>query len=183
MKWLRDEEFIRATIPMTKFDIRVLTIASLDINCGDILLDVGAGTGSISVQAALLGAAVFAIERSPLGIELILNNAEKFKVKVNPINGDATEEIRNINGFNKCFIGGSGGKLRAIVEEVARSLPMDGIVVGNFIIPDNMVEFKNLLEETGFGDIEVKLIQASIMDRLGLMKGQNPVFIVGGRKK
>jgi cobalt-precorrin-6B (C15)-methyltransferase len=183
MKWLRDEDFIRGKIPMTKFDIRALTIAMLDINKGDILLDIGAGTGSITVQAALLGAAVIAIEKEPLGIELILNNAEKFKVMVNAINGDAPEEIKNINGFNKCFVGGSGGKLKEIVEEVTRLLPIGGILVGNFIIPDNMVEFKNLLEETGYDAIEVKLIQTSVMDKYGLMKGQNPVFIVGGRKK
>lgn len=183
MKWLRDEDFIRGTIPMTKFDIRALSLALLDINSGDILLDVGAGTGSISIQSALLGATVFAIEKEPLGIELILNNAEKFKVKVNAINGDATEQIKNINGFNKCFVGGSGGKLREIVYEVTRKLPIEGILVGNFIIPDNMVEFKNLLEEAGYGEIEVKLIQTSSMDKLGLMKGHNPVFIVGGRKK
>lgn len=182
MKWLRDEDFIRGSIPMTKFDIRVLTLAMLDINVGDRLLDVGAGTGSISIQAALLGATVFAIERSSQGIELILNNAEKFKVKINAINGDAPEEIKNINESNKCFVGGSGGKLKEIVSEVTKILPVGGIVVGNFIVPDNMVEFKKLLEETGYCDIEVKLIQASVMDKYGLMKGQNPVFIVGGRK-
>jgi cobalt-precorrin-6B (C15)-methyltransferase len=155
----------------------------LDIGDEDTFLDVGAGTGSIAIQAAILGAKVYAIEKENQGVELILDNAKKFDVKLNVINGDAAKEIKNIEGFNKCFIGGSGGKLKEIVREVTKGLTQDGFVVGNFIIPDNMVEFKNLLKEAGSEEIEVKLVQVSVMDSLGLMKGQNPVFIVGGRKK
>ena len=81
MKWLRDEDFIRGTIPMTKFDIRALTLTMLDINCGDILLDVGAGTGSVSIQAALLGALAF-LARSVI-IHWLGKDVENFKTTVN----------------------------------------------------------------------------------------------------
>jgi cobalt-precorrin-6B (C15)-methyltransferase len=182
MKWLRDEDFLRGKIPMTKFEARVLTLAMLDICEHDVFLDVGAGSGSISVQAALLGAKVYAIERKSEGQELICMNAKKYDASVNVIAGDAPEAFEKIETFNKCFIGGSGGKLHDIVCAVSEIQTKDGIICGNFIIPDNMVEFKNLLDKLGYEDIEVRLIQCAVMDRLGLMKGQNPVYIVKGRK-
>ena len=182
MKWLRDEDFIRGKIPMTKFEVRVITIAMLDICCGDVFLDVGAGSGSISIQAALLGAKVFAVEKEPEGLELISKNADKFNSSIEVISGNAPEVVENIKVFNKCFIGGSGGKLSSIVTTINEKLQSGGLIAGNFIIPDNMIQFKNMLKELGYEDIEVRLIQCAVMDRLGLMKGQNPVYIVKGRK-
>lgn len=182
MKWLRDEEFTRGKIPMTKFEVRVLTLAMLDISTDDVFLDIGAGSGSISIQAALLGAKVFAVEKEPEGLELIFKNAEKFNADVDVIGGNAPEAFEKIEAFNKCFIGGSGGKLREIAHAVSEKLCSDGIICGNFIIPDNMIKFKNLLKELSYEDIEVRLIQCAVMDGLGLMKGQNPVYIVKGRK-
>lgn len=182
MKWLRDEDFTRGKIPMTKFEVRVLTLAMLDICRDDVFLDIGAGSGSISIQAALIVAKVFAVEREPEGLELIFKNAEKFNASVNVIAGNAPEVLENIEYFNKCFIGGSGGKLRDIVKVVSEKQLKGGLIAGNFIIPDNMIQFKNLLKELSYDDIEVRLIQCAVMDRLGLMKGQNPIYIVKGRK-
>ncbi|GCD12746.1 precorrin-6Y C5,15-methyltransferase (decarboxylating) subunit CbiT [Clostridium tagluense] len=182
MKWLRDEEFIRGKIPMTKFEVRVLTLAMLDISSEDVFLDIGAGSGSISIQAAVLGAKVFAVEKEPEGLELIFKNAEKFNTSVNIIGGNAPEVLSGTYGFNKCFIGGSGGKLHDIVCAVSEKQQSGGLICGNFIIPDNMIQFKNLLKQLSYEDIEVRLIQCAVMDRLGLMKGQNPVYIVKGRK-
>jgi cobalt-precorrin-6B (C15)-methyltransferase len=182
MKWIRDEDFIRGKIPMTKFEVRVLTLAMLDICSDDVFLDVGAGSGSISIQAALLGAKVFAVEREIEGLGLISDNAKKFSASVNIIGGNAPEVLESVEVFNKCFIGGSGGKLHDIVSAVSEKQCKDGIICGDFIIPGNMVQFKNLLEKLGYEDIEVRLIQCAVMDGLGLMKGQNPVYIVKGRK-
>jgi cobalt-precorrin-6B (C15)-methyltransferase len=183
MKWLRDEEFIRGEVPMTKFEARVMTLTMMNIGTQDVFLDIGAGTGSVAVQAAILGAKVFAIERKLDGVELIKRNAENNGVQVEVVNGTAPRDIEAIDGYNKCFIGGSTGKLKDILITITDKLPSDGIVCGNFIIPDNMVEFKNYIKDLGYVDIEVRQIQASVMDKFGLMKGQNPVYIVKGRKK
>ena len=78
-----DEEFIRGKVPMTKEEIRILTLAKARIGRGDMVADIGAGTGSISCEAALQATdgKVFAIERKPEGIELIKANAEKFGIE------------------------------------------------------------------------------------------------------
>lgn len=182
MKWLRDEDFIRGAIPMSKFDARVIAMALLDIGVGDIFLDIGAGTGSLSVQAALLGAKVHAIEKEREGIELIRKNAGKFGAEINIIHGTAPENMHSTKSFNKCFIGGSGGKLKQIVDEIDKKLIVGGLLAANFIVPENMVELKKILTEKKYSDIEVRLIQSSIIEGIGLMKANNPIFLIKGKK-
>ena len=181
MKWIKDEGFIRGNIPMTKFNIRILIIGYLAIEEGDRLLDIGAGTGSISIEAALQGAKVWAIEREEEGIVLIKSNNEKFKTNINIINGQAPEALPDIK-FNKCFIGGSGGKLQEIFSYLENNLDDKGIVCGNFITLNNLIEFINLLRKFNYKKIETQLIQSAYMDEIGLMKGQNPIYIVKGEK-
>lgn len=183
MIWIPDEEFIRGTMPMTKFDVRVLTLAMLDIGPGDHLLDIGAGTGSISIQAARLGAEVWAIERKSEGIDLIKQNAAKFGVSIEVIHGSAPEAIGMIPEIKNCFIGGSGGKLEEIFEMLNPRLTPGNRVVANFIKPDNMVECKALLQHYEYQQIESRLIQSAQTDKHGLLRGQNPVFIVKGETR
>jgi cobalt-precorrin-6B (C15)-methyltransferase len=183
MKWIRDEEFIRGSIPMTKFDARVLIMAILEIERGDVFLDVGAGTGSISIQAALLGAEVFAIEKEQEGIQLIKQNADQFNVDIKARHGSAPLDIDTIPTLNKCFIGGSAGKLEQIVEALDNKLEVGGTLAASFIIPDNMVDFKRKLKELDYKDIDVRLIQSSTMDHIGLLKANNPIFIIKGKKQ
>ena len=80
---IEDEQFIRGDVPMTKQEIRILTIAKAHIRPDSVVWDVGAGTGSISIEAALLAKEghVYAVERNPEGIHLIGENAAKFGVK------------------------------------------------------------------------------------------------------
>lgn len=181
MKWLRDEDFIRGNIPMTKFNIRVLTIGYLGINQGDRLLDIGAGTGSISIEASLQGAKVWAIEREEEGVQLIKENNDKFATDIDIVQGLAPEDLPDIK-FNKCFVGGSGGKLKEIFHYLEEHLEDKGVLCGNFITLNNLNEFLTLLKEQGYKDIETHLIQSAYMDKIGLLKGQNPIYIVKGVK-
>ena len=181
MKWIKDEDFIRGNIPMTKFNIRVLTIGYLGINQGDRLLDIGAGTGSISIEASLQGAKVWAIEREEEGVQLIKENNDKHEAEINIVQGHAPKDLPDIK-FNKCFIGGSGGKLKEILKYLEDHLEENGVLCGNFITLNNLNEFLNLLKEYGYKDIETQLIQSAYMDKIGLLKGQNPIYIVKGVK-
>ncbi len=167
---------------MTKFEVRAITMALLCVEEGDKLLDVGAGTGSISIEAALQGAEVYAIEQKQEAVELIRKNAEKFGVQIRIVQGFAPEAIERVGAFHKCFIGGSKGKLEEIVDTVHAKLASDGILAANFIKLENAVFFRQHLQRYGYNNIATRLIQSAVMDKLGLMKGQNPVFIVKGEK-
>ena len=166
---------------MTKFNIRILSIAYLSIEEGDRFLDIGGGTGSISVEAAMQGAKTWTIERRPEAIELINKNKEKFKVDINIIEGQAPKDLPDIK-FDKCFIGGSGGNLEGIFRYLDINLNSNGIIAANFIMPKNLNQFIQLLEKYRYKNIEVQLIQSSYMDGIGLLKGNNPIFIVKGEK-
>lgn len=181
MKWIRDREFIRGRIPMTKFNIRALNMAYLSIKEGDRFLDIGAGTGSIAIEAALQGAKTWAIEREKEGIQLIEANCQKFQLDIRLIRGQAPKDLPDLE-FNKCFIGGSGGKLGEIFQYLDQGLLSDGILCANFIMLRNLNEFLDLIEKHSYKDVEVQLIQSSYMDEIGLMRGQNPIYIVKGVK-
>ena len=181
MKWIKDEEFIRGNIPMTKFNIRILTLGYLEIKEGDRFLDIGGGTGSISIEASLHGAKTWTIEKEDEGVELIKLNNNKFNTDINIIKGQAPDDLPDIK-INKSFIGGSRGQLKEIFEYLDRNLENGGILCGNFITLKNLNEFINLLKEYNYKEIETQLIQSSYMDKIGLMKGQNPIFIIKGVK-
>ena len=182
MKWLRDDEFERGDIPMTKFEARVLSLALSGVGAGDIFVDIGAGTGSIAVQAALLGAEVYAIEREAAGVALIRKNAEKFSVQIHILHGSAPKQLAEISNIDACFIGGSGGQLPQIVHEAHRRLLPGGRIAANFIRPETMTQFTGLLKELACVNVETRLLQTAVSDSLGMLRGQNPVFLVKGEK-
>lgn len=182
MKWIKDEEFIRGDIPMTKFNIRMLNIAYLRLIEGDRLLDIGAGTGSVSIEAAMQGIKTWAIEMRSDAVDLMIRNIEKFNVDVKIIKGQAPEDLPDMY-FNKCFIGGSGGRLEEIFEYLETNLQHRGIVCGNFIMLKNLNKFMKQMEGYGYCNIETQLIQTSYMDNIGLLRSNNPIFIVKGEKK
>lgn len=167
---------------MTKLNIRLLTIGYLEIKKGDRFLDIGGGTGSISIEARLQGAKVWTIEREEKAIEIIKANDKKFNTNLNIIHGEANKDLPKIY-FNKCFIGGSRGQLEEIFHYLDIYLEDGGILSANFITLKNLHEFIERMEKHKYKDIEVQLIQTSERDKIGLLKGQNPVFIVKGVKK
>ena len=130
---------------MTKFNVRALTIAHMDITQGDKFLDIGAGTGSISIEAALQGAEVTAIERKEEGIDLIKENMKKFNVELDVIKGEAASSFPD-KIFNKVFVGGSRGQLEQVFEFLETNLKPEGVLCGNFIMLKNLEKFTSLLK-------------------------------------
>lgn len=184
MKWIKDADFIRGNVPMTKFDARIITIALMEIEKGDIFLDIGAGTGSISIEASLQGAKVYAMEKEIEALETIAKNLKKFEVDVEIINNNAPLGIESLPQFDKIFVGGSGGNLESIFAAAHLKLKPNGILAANFITLKNLHKFIILLEKYGYKETEKRLVQSSVIDeRTGLLNAQNPIFIVKGVKK
>ena len=111
---IEDKEFIRGEVPMTKQEIRVLTLAKAHIQPTAVIIDIGAGTGSISIEAALLAPKghVYSIERTAEGIKLIQANAEKFGVhNLTAVHSEAPDGLEKIDTCDTVIIGGSGRQL------------------------------------------------------------------------
>ena len=129
---IKDEEFIRGDVPMTKKEIRMVVMNEARIEEDSVVLDVGAGTGSISIEAAL-GAPkghVYAIERFEKATDLIRQNQEKFGVKnLTIIEAKAPEGMEDLPELDAVIIGGSAGGMGTIMDEVTRLLKVGGRLV------------------------------------------------------
>ena len=178
-----DASFIRGKVPMTKEEVRALTICRLELTEHSVFFASGSGTGSIAVEAAALspGIRVFAIERNPEGVELIRKNAERFGTEnVTVTEGAAPEALAGLPAPTHAFIGGSGGKLREILAKL-RSMNPSVRVVMNAVSLETVAEIQGIFRDMPVRDESVSLIAVSRAEKLGryhLMKAQNPVYLV-----
>ena len=133
---LSDEAFIRGKVPMTKQEIRILTLVKAQIGPRDIVYDIGAGTGSLSIEAARLAPEghVYAVERKEEAIRLIEANGERFGLEnLSVIEAEAPAGLENLPLADAVLIGGSGGHLEAILDSAAGKLRRGGRLVLNCI--------------------------------------------------
>lgn len=129
---IEDDEFIRDKVPMTKSEIRALSVAKLGLSNEDICYDVGAGTGSVSIEMAMNvpKGKVYAIEKKTIAADLIYKNIEKFGLdNVEVIKGEASVSMEEIEAPDAVFIGGTTGKLRDILKIVFEKNPKVRVVV------------------------------------------------------
>ena len=116
-----DEEFLRDKVPMTKSDIRALAMAKLELSEAAICYDIGAGSGSCSIEMGRFASKgkVYAIEHKKIACDLIEKNIKKFSLKnIEVIFGEASEKIEDIEAPSHVFIAGSGGDLELIVDKI-----------------------------------------------------------------
>ena len=129
---IEDEEFIRGDVPMTKKEIRMVVMNAARVEEDSVVLDVGAGTGSISIEAAIAAPKghVYAIERFEKATDLIRQNQEKFGVKnLTIIEAKAPEGMEDLPELDAVIIGGSAGGMGAIMDEATRLLKVGGRLV------------------------------------------------------
>ncbi len=175
-----DEEFIREPdIPMTKEEVRVIALSKLKIGVGDVLLDVGCGTGSVSVEAALMGAEVYAIDKNPKAVELTKRNAEKFGVaeRIHVVLGEAPRDIPKL-AYSAAFVGGGGRDLPRIIPEVRRLIRPGGRLVIDITTLESLAALMPALEGLNY---EVTLVQIARGRRVGgytILSPLNPVYVV-----
>ena len=183
-----DEEFIRGKVPMTKEEIRTLSVSKLQLTEDAVIYDVGAGTGSVSAECARLCTfgTVYAIERNPEGIELIRENSRKLHLSnLVPVEGLAPQAMEGLPAPTHAFIGGSSGNMKEIIEMLRSKNPKVRIVI-NTITLESIAEVMQLLKELKAEDADIVQIAAArskVLGRYHLMTGQNPVYIIsfGGR--
>jgi len=181
-----DEEFLRGKVPMTKAEIRVQVLAKAQISKYDCVVDIGAGTGSISIEAAGLASEglVYAIEHNSEAQELILSNQRKFCVKnLQLIPGTAPDVFGKLPSLDVCIIGGSNGRLSEILETVP--LVKGGRIVITAVTIETVAQGLKLLTELNFEDIDTVSIQAvrwKAVQTLHMAQALNPIFIISARK-
>ncbi|WP_296115649.1 precorrin-6A reductase [uncultured Eubacterium sp.] len=185
-----DEAFIRAKVPMTKEEVRSISLSKLQLCEDSIIYDVGAGTGSVSIEAARMAdqGMVYAIEQKEEAAELIRENQKKFGVSnLQIIHGKAPEAFEGLPIPTHAFLGGTGGNMREIIGLLREKNPQIRIVV-NCIALETLAEITALLQEWGILDADIASVNISKSKKLGqyhLMMGQNPVYVIsfGGRKQ
>ena len=183
---MKDSEFIRGKVPMTKEEIRTISLDKLNLSNAKTLLDIGAGTGSVSIEAALKykNLQVISIERKDEAIELINKNIEKFNLNnINIIQGYAPIDVNK--KFDSIFIGGSGGNLENIIKWSKSLLNEDGSLVINCIILDTLYNSLRLLEKYEFYNIETIMVNIARLEKLGegeYFKPLNPTYIISCKR-
>ena len=184
-----DEEFIRGKVPMTKQEIRVLTMVKAQISKNDIVWDIGAGTGTLSIEAARLdeNGHVYAIERNHEGIELIKKNAEKFGVSnLTVIEAEAPAGMENMPDCDAVIIGGSGKQLDPILDVINAHLKVGGNIVLNCItiqtLSSCLAYMRSHKEEFKYEAIQVQVNRLEAVGPYDMAKAINPIYIVTCKK-
>lgn len=179
---VNDREFIRNKVPMTKEEVRDVSICKLKLYQGAVVFDIGSGTGSIAMEMAGLSTdiQVYAIEQKKEAVSLIQQNKEKFQLEnVTVIEAKAPEGLQNLPKASHAFIGGSGGNLKEILQVLYEMNP-DMRVVINAISMETICEIKEILTLYPIENEEIVQMQVSRMKEVGkyhLMQAENPVWI------
>lgn len=182
---LPDAAFVRGKVPMTKQEIRILTLVKAQIGPRDIVYDIGAGTGSLSIEAARLAPEghVYAVERKEEAIRLIEANGERFGLEnLSVIEAEAPAGLENLPLADAVLIGGSGGHLASILDCVAGKMREGGRLVLNCITVQTLATALDYLHaHEAVYRYEAIQVQVSRLRRVGpydMADAQNPVYII-----
>jgi len=174
---------------ITKREVRALALYSLGLRSDSVVWDIGAGTGSIAVEAGLIAreGRVFAIERDTESVSHLELNVERWSAgNVTIVAGEAPDALKDLTGPDSVFIGGSGGQLEAILDLAARRLKPGGHVVINLAALERAQWAYHRLNELDLSGEMVMLQAARGKDMPGntvRLESLNPVFVVTGRKE
>lgn len=183
---MKNDEFIRGKVPITKEEVRAISLNKLNLKDAKTFIDVGAGTGSISIEAALTydGLKVIAIERNDVAIDLINQNVEKFNLS----NVEVMKAYAPIDLDIKAdgiFLGGTGNNLEEIIKWSKDLLVPGGRLVANFILIDNFYDTLDLLKKYNFVNLDVSQLSINKLEKLGsrdYFKPHNPIYIISCEK-
>lgn len=183
---MKNNEFIRGKVPITKEEVRAISLNKLNLKDAKTFIDVGAGTGSVSIEAALTydNLKVIAIERNDVAIDLINQNVNKFNLS----NVEVIKDYAPIDLDVKAdgiFLGGTGNNLEEIIKWSRDLLIPGGRLVANFILIDNFYDTLDLLKKYNFVNLDVSQLSINKLEKLGsrdYFRPHNPIFIISCEK-
>ena len=179
---MRDEWFIRGEIPMTKSEVRAVSVSRLELQTNSIVYDIGAGTGSVSVEAALRvpKGHVYAFEQKEEGCALIRANAKKAGLtNLTVVPGKAPESLAGYPAPDRVFLGGSNGNMEEILDLVTELNPAVQLVI-NVIALESLNQAMAWFQKKGW-EPEVVCMQVSRAAKRGpyhMMQAQNPIYVL-----
>lgn len=181
-----DEEFVGGA-PMTKQEVRAVTLSKARIGSSDIVYDIGSGCGSIAVEAALLAAngRVYAIEKEKARAAIIRKNLVKFGLKnVEVVEGEAPAVLSDLPSADRIIIGGTGGKMNGVVQKAASQLRRGGLMVINCVAIESLGEAISSLQELGlrFNVAQVSISRGEQVNGRRIMRALNPVYVLDARR-
>ncbi|MBO5145726.1 MAG: precorrin-6A reductase [Lachnospiraceae bacterium] len=180
---LPDNFFTRGKVPMTKDEVRAVSVAKLMLKPDSILYDIGAGTGSVAVECAniIKDGTVYAIEKKPDAAVLIRKNASKAVCdNLFIIEGTAPQAFGELPAPTHAFIGGSSGNLSQILKQLYEK-NRDIHIVVNAITLETQSEILAYIKEKNIKNADIVTMQVSRCEQVGdyhMMKGENPVMVV-----
>ena len=184
-----DDDFIQTQdVPgPTKEEIRCLVMCKARIFPNDIVVDVGCGSGGLTLESARKARKVIALDKNPEAIELTRKNLEKHGLtsKVQLVEGDALQVLEGIKSFDTLLVGGRSGDLSLIIKKGYEKLTKNGSIVITSILLETKVEAVNTLKKMGMNPevVEVTIAKGKIIERGTMMLGRNPITIISAVKK
>lgn len=177
-----DSEFIRDKVPMTKEEVREVSICKLRLTDKSLVYDIGSGTGSIAMEMAGLSPdlKVYAIERKPEAVALIKKNKEKFKLdNIEVIEAEAPEGLDELPKPTHVFIGGSGGNLNEILNTLYSMNDSMRIVI-TAVSLETIAQIKEILSAYPIANediVELQVNRSKVIGKYHMMQAENPVWI------
>ncbi len=185
---ISDDEFItHKNVPgPTKEEIRCLVMCKSKVTPNDTVVDIGCGTGGLTLEFAKRSHLVYAVDRNLDALNTTEKNLKKHDLdkNVHLIHSDALEVLKDIETFDILIIGGSGGDLPLIIEEAYQKLRQNGRIIVTSILLETPVEAVETMQKLNM-DIDVVSVSISkgnILERGTMMLARNPITIVTGKK-
>lgn len=188
MEMIPDKDFITSKdVPgPTKEEIRCLVMCKSEVSPDDVVMDIGCGTGGLTLEFAKKAKIVYAVDKNKDALNIAEKNLKKHNLrnKVKLIHKDALEALKDVENFDILMIGGSSGDLSAIIKEGFKKINKEGKIIVTSILLETPVEaiktMKNL--EMAAEVVNVSISKGKIIERGTMMIANNPITIVTGKK-
>lgn len=185
---IHDDEFAAVKKLITKQEVRAVTLAKLALQDDLIFWDIGAGSGSVSIEASNLlpNGKLFAVEKNPQALLHLRDNLKKFAARnVQLVEAYAPEGLEGLPDPDRVFIGGSGGNLEEIINFLDKRLKADGVIVLNAVTLDTLTKAVEFFEDHGYllEIVCINVARTRNLTEYRMFEAQNPVYIITAKKE